>query len=84
MNISEIIFAIVDFQVSYEVHGPSLQESRALTSVSSIHNQYDILPLNWIDGDRLTTTVKAILTKRMSLVQSGKHHHFIKFNLFSS
>ena len=37
-----------------------------MTSVSSIHNQYDILPLNWIDGDRLTTTVKAIDVLGMS------------------
>ncbi|CAC5360418.1 unnamed protein product [Mytilus coruscus] len=56
------IHAIVDFQVSYEVHSaPStLKDSRALTSISQLKNQYDILTLNWADGDRLTSTVKAL------------------------
>ncbi|XP_076117799.1 uncharacterized protein LOC143085385 [Mytilus galloprovincialis] len=55
------IHAIVDFQVSFEVHSaPStLKDSRALTSISKLKNQYDILTLNWADGDRLTSTVKA-------------------------
>ncbi|XP_063415906.1 uncharacterized protein LOC134697555 [Mytilus trossulus] len=53
--------AIVDFQVSFEVHSApgTLKDSRALTSISQIKNQYDILTLNWADGDRLTSTVKA-------------------------
>lgn len=47
--------------MSFEVHSaPStLKDSRALTSISKLKNQYDILTLNWADGDRLTSTVKA-------------------------
>ncbi|XP_071123173.1 uncharacterized protein [Mytilus edulis] len=51
---------IVDFQVSFQVHSPLLKDSRPLTSVSDIHNQYDILKVNWADGDRLTSTVRAL------------------------
>jgi hypothetical protein len=46
--------------VSYEVHDPSLKDSRPLTSVADIYDQHDILTLNWADGDRLTTTIKAL------------------------
>ncbi|CAG2234222.1 unnamed protein product [Mytilus edulis] len=62
------IHAIVDFQVSFEVHSaPStLKDSRALTSISKLKNQYDILTLNWADGDRLTSTVKAFDVLRES------------------
>ncbi|VDI20686.1 Hypothetical predicted protein [Mytilus galloprovincialis] len=57
--------AIVDFQVSYQVDSSdsittSVKDSRPFTSVSNIDNQYDILTLDWADGDQLTTTVKAI------------------------
>ncbi|XP_071123148.1 uncharacterized protein [Mytilus edulis] len=51
---------IVDFKVSFEVHDPSLKDSRPLTSVIEIYNQYEYLTLNWADGDRLTVTVKAL------------------------
>lgn len=46
--------------MSYKVHDPSLKDSRPLTSVADIYNQHDILTLNWADGDRLTTTIKAL------------------------
>ena len=46
--------------MSYEVHDPSLKDSRPLTSVADIYDQHDILTLNWADGDRLTTTIKAL------------------------
>ncbi|CAG2233138.1 unnamed protein product [Mytilus edulis] len=57
--------AIVDFQVSYQVDSSdsittSVKDSRPFTSVSNINNQYDILKLDWADGDQLTATVKAI------------------------
>ncbi|XP_076085327.1 uncharacterized protein LOC143056126 [Mytilus galloprovincialis] len=56
---------IVNFQVSYEVESTDLKhtsfkDSRPFTSVSDIENQFDVLTLNWTDGDRLTATVKAI------------------------
>ena len=46
--------------MSYKVHDPSLKDSRPLTSVADIYDQHDILTLNWADGDRLTTTIKAL------------------------
>ncbi|CAC5386466.1 unnamed protein product [Mytilus coruscus] len=57
--------AIVDFQVSYQVDSSdsittNVKDSRPFTSVSIIYNQYDILTLDWADGDQLTATVKAI------------------------
>ncbi|CAC5360413.1 unnamed protein product [Mytilus coruscus] len=65
-NPSKVIYedlygTIVDFQVSYEVHSApdTVKDSRLLTSISQLKNQYDILTLNWADGDRLTSTVKA-------------------------
>jgi hypothetical protein len=57
---TQYISAVIDFQVSYEVHDPSLKDSRPLTSVADIYDQHDILTLNWADGDRLTTTIKAL------------------------
>ncbi|CAC5386461.1 unnamed protein product [Mytilus coruscus] len=59
------VHAIVDFQVSYQVDSSdsittSVKDSQPFTSVSNIYNQYDILTLDWADGDQLTATVKAI------------------------
>ena len=53
--------AIVDFQVSFTVEdGTAVKDSRVLTSVSNIHNQYDLLTVNWADGDMLNAVVRPI------------------------
>ena len=51
----------MDFKVSYDVYDVNgVKDSRGLTSVSDIQNQYDILNLNWADGDKMFTVVRAI------------------------
>jgi hypothetical protein len=67
-NSNFIISAITDFQVLYEVRSdPStIKDSRPLTSISDINHEYDILTLNWDDGDSLTTTVKALDVLKVS------------------
>ncbi|KAK3101903.1 hypothetical protein FSP39_007221, partial [Pinctada imbricata] len=62
-TINEInnVHAIVDFKVSYDVYDVNgVKDTRGLMSVSDIQNQYDILNLNWADGDKMYTVVRAI------------------------
>jgi FlaG/FlaF family flagellin (archaellin) len=57
----DLFTAIVDFKVAYQVYNSSgLQDSRHLQSVSNIQHQADTLSISWQDGNKLTTTVRAI------------------------
>ena len=51
----------VDFLVSFNVDtGSGVRDSRTLTSVDDIKEESDELSVNWIDGDRLDVTVRAV------------------------
>ena len=51
----------VDFLVSFNVDtGSGVRDSRTFTSVDDIKKESDELSVNWIDGDRLDVTVRAV------------------------
>ena len=56
-----LISGIVDFKVSFEVHGSALKDSRPFTSLptSQMKDQFEWLSINWADGDQLNVTVQA-------------------------
>ncbi|XP_076113973.1 uncharacterized protein LOC143082259 [Mytilus galloprovincialis] len=63
---------IVDFQVAYEVHDPTLKDSQIFTSLpaNQLKDQFVSLSVDWADGDRLNVTVQAFDVLRESNMES--------------
>ncbi|XP_052067298.1 uncharacterized protein LOC127706680 [Mytilus californianus] len=63
---------IVDFQIAYEVHDPTLKKSQMFTSLpaNQLKDQSVSLSVDWGDGDRLNVTVQAFDVLRESNMES--------------
>ncbi|XP_071123054.1 uncharacterized protein [Mytilus edulis] len=63
---------IVDFQVAYEVHDPTLKDFQIFTSLpaNQLDDEFVSLAVDWGDGDRLNVTVQAFDILRESNIES--------------